>query len=216
MAPAVSQEVSLAEWSYTGNDYCCQFFTTALAAFAPPIPPDASVLEIGCAELDWIALARKTWPQMSITGIDMRKTKQSGVIHGDVLTHGFTEASFDWIVSISAIEHIGLGHYQDPKHVDGDTVAMERAYRWLKPGGWMYFDVPWNAGIDAYQVVGTSHRVYDDERILLRLRRDPWRQAWSGVVKKQHTDRLVTHPPRIRGGDDFYYCGFWWQKPSVD
>lgn len=209
---------SLSAYPAQVKDSCGQFFSTCLRAFAPRIPADARVLEIGCAEFNWLATACKAWPEMLLTGIDWRGLKHPGtaaVITGDVMTHDFAPASFDWIVSISAIEHVGLGHYSgDPKREDGDSIAVARAYTWLKPGGWLYFDVPYNPA--KYEVVGTSHRIYDDAAILDRLVAGrPWKLAWSGVAAKGDTRTLI--PPRsMHGGEHFDYIGFWWQKPQAE
>ena len=207
-----------ARYRYHSGDSCGTFMAAALRAYDPPLPPAAHVLEIGCAEYDWLTTAALSWPEMSFTGLDWRgcKTPPEGVtiLRGDARVYPFPEASFDWIVSISAMEHIGLGHYaQDPTDPDGDVTAFANAYRWLAPGGWFYFDVPWNAGPDAYEVVGASHRIYGDAEIQRRCHQGlPWVERWRGVVGNGDTDQLLTHPPRLPGGERFYYCGLWYQK----
>lgn len=203
-------------WTFTGKDECARVFEVALKAFNPHVPTNAHVLEIGCCELDWLTPASESWPEMTFTGIDwrFRKREQPRVtnIKGDVRVAEFAPHSFDWIVSVSTIEHIGLGHYNgDPKDEAGDIVAMRNCYRWLKPGGWMYFDVPWNVG-EAYRAWGTSHRVYDAIAIQGRLAAAPWVQRWSGVLNRKA--ELLTNPPRLEGGENaFYYLAMWWQKP---
>lgn len=201
-------------WAYTGKDECFQFFTLALASIRPPVQASGSLLEIGCAEANWLALAQHAWPDMTLTGIDWRTAgnRPGTTIKGDVLTHAFPAESFDVIVSVSAIEHIGLGHYcKDPIDADGDIKAIGNAYRWLKPGGWLFFDVPWNAGTDAYQVCGTSHRIYDDATHRSRLCRHPW-EEFGRVIAKRRTSQVETAPERI-DGQGFYYLGVWWRKP---
>lgn len=214
----VASPVTLADAWPTVKDECGRFFGTCLRAYRPEIAADARVLEIGCAEYDWLSDAHRAWPHLQLTGIDWRGRKHpcagATVLTGDVMTHDFQSASFDWIVSISALEHVGLGHYnKDPKAEAGDSIAVRRAYDWLTPGGWLYFDVPYNP--DRYEVVGTSHRVYSDVAILDRLVQGlPWRLAWSGVAGIHDTDHLI--PPRPKkGGQDFDYIGFWWQKPGA-
>lgn len=110
-------------------------------------------------------------PDLHLTGIDWRGTTGAGtVIKGDVLTHDFPDEAFDVIVGVSSIEHIGLGHYEhDPLDVDGDIHCMARAARWLKPGGWIYADVPYGT---TYQVFSSSHRQYDDAALQTRLAQD--------------------------------------------
>lgn len=211
---AVATSIATA-WPATVHDSCGQFFGTSLRACDPPIRPDARVLEIGCCEYDWLSAATVAWPEMTFTGIDWRRyTRQTRatVVQGDVRVHPFTEP-FDWIVSISAIEHIGLGHYaKDPVDPNGDTATLERCWQWLAPGGWLYFDVPYNPS--GYEVVGTSHRIYDDAAIVDRLLHGrPWRLAWSGVAGIHDTHQLIAPRPRS-GGQEFDYIGFWWQKPG--
>lgn len=207
-----------AGWPAHVSDSCGEFFGTALRAANAPVRPDARVLEIGCCEYDWLAQATESWPEMTFTGLDWRRYKRPGratVLQGDVMAYEFPEASFDWIVSVSAIEHIGLGHYShDPIHADGDRVALRRCWHWLAPGGWLYFDVPYNPG--RYQVVRTAHRIYDDAAITERLDQGlGWREHWRGIADKGDTRTLITDPAHTAGGESFYYIGLWWQKPGA-
>ena len=112
---------------------------------------------------------RRLRPDLQIVGIDWRcaDPRPCEVIRGDVLTHDWPWRTFDVVVGISSIEHIGLGHYDhDPIAEDGDRHCMERVVRWLKPGGQVYLDVPYGP---EYTVCGTSHRVYDDRALASRL-----------------------------------------------
>lgn len=208
----------LTTWPAKVKDHCANFFGTALRLAGPDLPADANVLEIGCAEFDWITPAKHAWPEMSFSGIDWRACRSvqgASIVQGDVLTHAYPANAFDWIVSISALEHVGLGHYkQDPKREDGDSVALQRAFGWLKPGGWLYFDVPYNPA--KFEVYGTSHRVYDDAAIVSRLDQGlGWRERWRGVAGRHDTHTTLTDPQPLKGGEAFYYIGFWWQKPEV-
>lgn len=144
------------------GDLCLSIWADAYASGAMEFPPHARVLEIGCAEADWMTPMLALRPDLQITGIDWRGCKRPGTtIKGDVLAVDFAPGSFDVVVGISSIEHIGLGHYDaDPAHAFGDVRCMERVGRWLKPGGWVYLDVPYNAA--GYAVRGTECRVYDD------------------------------------------------------
>jgi hypothetical protein len=202
------------QWPAVVKDSCGQFFGTALRAANPPLPKTARVLEIGCAEYDWLTTATESWSEMTFTGIDWRAYKKTPprttIIKGDVLTHAFEKRSFDWVCLISSLEHIGLGHYDlDPADPDGDTKTINRIWKWLVPGGWLYFDVPYN---HRYEVVKTSHRIYDDAAVESRLRQGRWRGHWRGVVGKGETSRLLTKTPPLGGGEAFYYLGCWWQK----
>jgi SAM-dependent methyltransferase len=151
-----------------GTNECLRLFAQCYDAFPLVFPPSATVLEIGCAEDNWQTPMLGLRPDLQITGIDWRACERPGVtVRGDVLVTDFPPASFDAVVGVSSIEHIGLGHYDgDPLDPDGDTHAMQRAARWLTPGGWIYLDVPYGP---AYRVEGTSHRVYDDAAVRARL-----------------------------------------------
>lgn len=214
-------------WPETCGDGCGDFFGRLLKTADPDVPSKSNVLEIGCAEFDWLKLAARFWPEMSFTGVDWRegetKTRSDAghphciAMHGNVLEPDlFQPETFDLIVSVSAIEHMGLGHYSaDPVDPDGDTKAMANAFRWLKPGGWLLFDVPYDP--HNYEVCGTSHRVYNDDALFLRLWVEPLTQAkctarWAYTVyaPSNDTKKLVDKPTKSDG--PFYYVGMAWQK----
>lgn len=131
-----------------GNDLCLGFWAKALEAEIIHVPNDANVLEIGCAEADWISPSRAAFPDWSITGVDFRACDRprSTFICGDIRQQEFGEGAFDLVVAISALEHFGLGAYGDPEGPDADVETTRLVGRWLKPGGWFYFDVPFGDG----------------------------------------------------------------------
>ena len=151
-----------------GGDICGSYFGDVWDSGALVLPTGARVLEIGCAEYDWMTPMLDVRPDLTIVGIDWRACIRPGsVIRGDVLTYDFPAASFDAVVGISSFEHIGLSHYdQDPGDVDGDTHCLQRCARWLKPGGWVYGDVPYHP---EYAVFGTEYRGYSEGAIKRRL-----------------------------------------------
>ena len=161
------------------GDSCLSIWADAYETGLITFPPDARVLEIGCAEADWQTPMLALRPDLRITGIDWRACKRPGTtIKGDVLTFDFPAASFDCVVGVSSVEHVGLGHYEhDPADVRGDVHCLERVARWLVPGGWAYLDVPFN--LAGYYVEGTSHRVYDWDALAERL-------IPAGLVHEQH------------------------------
>ena len=151
------------------TDACLRLWMLAQQHFPLDFPTGAHVLEIGCAEDDWQTPMLAQRPDLHITGIDWRECDRPGhILRGDVLTARFPPNSFDAIVGISSIEHIGLGHYNaDPIDPDGDTHVMLLACQWLKLGGWIYADVPYDKA--GYRVEGTAYRVYDLAAIRSRL-----------------------------------------------
>ena len=173
---------------FVSNDSCVSLFGAVWDTGIFTFPPKAKILEIGCAEGDWQTPMLAARPDLQITGIDWRACERPGtVIRGNVLTHEFWAESFDAVICVSSIEHVGLGHYEsDPLDPDGDRHAAERAVTWLKPGGWFYADVPYG---DAFRLEGTSHRVYDDAALQSRLlvkgltERRRWFTSW---IRQDH------------------------------
>ena len=70
---------------------------------------------------------------------------------------------FDVAVSISSVEHDGLGRYGDPIDPTGDLKAMQKIKELLKPDGWLILGVP--VGSDA--LVWNAHRIYGRTRFPL-------------------------------------------------
>ena len=221
------------------GDGCALFFGRYLKAANPDVPAGGKVLEIGCSEFDWLTPASKRWPDAEFTGVDWRNPPDANkrgpraqAVHGNALDPDlFPARYFDLIVSLSAIEHMGLGHYnEDPLDVDGDTHAIANAVRWLKIGGWLLFDVPYNPA--EYRVVDTSHREYNDDALWQRLWIDPLCQAavaeraagyyendprsvrvrWHGTYycKAGEEGALIEKP--AEPCHPFYYVGLAWQR----
>jgi len=136
------------------GDMCLGFFEQAWHAQACPLATGARVLELGCAEADWLAEMRRIRPDLHLTGIDWRDQARPAAnrqIQEDILTtHAFDGETFDAIVAVSVVGWIGNGNYvgkgneRDPLCTQGDVRLLERIRQWLAPGGWFYFDVPTN------------------------------------------------------------------------
>ena len=80
------------------------------------------------------------------------------IMETDFLKAELPAESFDVVVSVSTVEHIGMGEYGDPLYADGDRAAVLGLYRLLKPGGLMVLGMPFGRIEDSW------YRVYDPER----------------------------------------------------
>ena len=63
-------------------------------------------------------------------------------------------------VSISTIEHVGLGHYEDPVEPEGDKKALKRIGDAIKPGGRIFISVPFSTYAKT-----TWQRTYDSSSL---------------------------------------------------
>jgi SAM-dependent methyltransferase len=70
------------------------------------------------------------------------------------------DRQFDLVMSISTIEHLGLGHYAEQARPDGDREGVERLWNLVQPGGRLVASVP--AGRPSEQ---RGYRVYDEARL---------------------------------------------------
>lgn len=73
---------------------------------------------------------------------------------------------YDVAVSISTLEHIGMGHYGDEIDPNGDAKCVAAVERALKPGGKFLVTLPMSRGQDA-----TWQRLYTVDRIIDLFRR---------------------------------------------
>jgi hypothetical protein len=71
---------------------------------------------------------------------------------------------FDFVASISSLEHSGLGRYGDALNPRGDIDAAEEVYCMLKPGGLFFIGLPYRSHSE---LVWNAHRIYGPERMTL-------------------------------------------------
>ena len=115
-----------------------------------------------------------------VTGIDLRESDQSFHENYKHIVGDFCDmpdsfyknhfGNYDCVITISSIEHFGLGAYQDVPDKDYyDVVAMNYAYRMLKPGGRCYVVVPFGG---KFVTVKPHWRVYDFASIKDRIQQN--------------------------------------------
>lgn len=100
-----------------------------------------------------------------VTVLDQRtypfKTSRLKSVTADLFgEHSLPRESFDAVISVSTIEHLGLGGYEDVRIPDGDRLGLERLWQLVRPGGRLMATVP--AGRPAVQ---RGYRTYDEARL---------------------------------------------------
>lgn len=134
---------------------------------------DRILLDVGCTGslLDHELLAR----EFRVIGLDVRDHTQRNYreifMQKNVINSGLPEESFDIILLVSVIEHIGLDAYsQDSLDSDGDLLAMQELRRLLKPNGFLLLTTPFEGkGPIRIHRFGKNgeflERRYDSERL---------------------------------------------------
>ena len=76
---------------------------------------------------------------------------------------------FDFVLSISSVEHDGLGGYGDPINPDGDLKSMKEMKKFVRPGGIMFLNVP----------IGEDRVIFNRERVYGKLRLPKLLDEWE-------------------------------------
>jgi SAM-dependent methyltransferase len=120
------------------------------------------ILDVGCCwsslPIELASLGFKVW------GIDTSEYflnhPNFTFMNGDVCSAPFSDCFFDLVTAISTVEHIGLGHYQDPEMADGDFRAAAEIQRILKPKGLFILTLPYGE-----PMITPVFRIYDEKRL---------------------------------------------------
>jgi SAM-dependent methyltransferase len=139
-------------------DYECGFAATHLKKHNP-----REILDVGSYRHFIVGLLA----HFPVTSVDIRSRKAlwpgEKVISGDARNLQFHDHSFEAVLSLCALEHIGLGRYGDPFDSQGDGKAFAEMVRVLKPGGRLIFSTTLTRARPS--VAFNAHRIYDQERI---------------------------------------------------
>lgn len=128
-----------------------------------PFPFTGRALDVGCREsqmaFEMASLGFETW------AIDIREApvRFPGVrfTRGDIRSTPFENESFDVVVALSTIEHIGLIAYENRDYDEaGDAHAFREIHRILKPTGKLLLTIPFGA-----RGKNDWYRVYDYEAL---------------------------------------------------
>jgi SAM-dependent methyltransferase len=144
----------------------------------PPLP--ARVLDVGCSEstspLEMASLGYE------VVGIDLRDLSLRHplfqMVCGDVGNMPFPDGSFDVVVSLSTLEHVGLGWYAETPRGTTDQKAAAEIWRVLRPGGRFILTIPFGR-----PAVTPLHRIYD--RPALDALLSPFRRVETSFAVRQ-------------------------------
>ncbi|MCF4967337.1 class I SAM-dependent methyltransferase [Nostoc sp. CMAA1605] len=119
---------------------------------------EVKILDVGSAEsLISYELATLNY---SVTAIDIRPTAlfhpNLQFIKSDICKPVIPPASFDCVIALSTLEHIGLGWYGDEQGESYDIEAVKQINLLLKPEGKFILTVPYGK-----KAVTPVHRIYD-------------------------------------------------------
>jgi SAM-dependent methyltransferase len=204
--------MSFAErWSYPHGDPSVKLWDYAVQAGWIDLPLGASVLELGCCETDWHKWMKRSDPRLYLVGADVNPCDGYSGFFVRAPAEGLSACmvpgdGFDAVVLLGSLEHFGLGYYGDPENERADIQALKIAARWLKPGGFLYYDVPWTPA--EYYITANRHfRVYDDAALAGRITPAGLtleRQAWA-VGNPDPPPELISERP-TEPMVPFWYC----------
>ncbi len=139
---------------------------------------ESKILDIGSSDsLLPLTLAKRGF---KLTVYDFRGYSESHpnltCVEGDFLENKLPDNSFDYIILISSIEHIGFGSYSAPCYEDGDMKTIAEVKRLLSRNGRAILTFPFT---DKHRVIEGFERWYDVERV---------KQLFQGmyVLKEEH------------------------------
>lgn len=189
-------------WTYSHSDPAMMLWTAAVLLWSLDWPKGANVLELGCAETDWLEQIQAQNPDICVTGVDVHSQPRGNVKVGSAMDANlFEPETFDAIVLLGALEHFGLGFYGDPIDDDGDTKTVQNIARWLKPGGWAYWDVPCqptysvrpNRHFRDYSPASIQERLIAPSGLIERCRGYSWPEPNAGAWCDEPKEPLVPY-----------------------
>jgi SAM-dependent methyltransferase len=179
------------------TDFECAFASRMLKQQQP-----MSILDIGSYRHFTLGLMASYYSVLSLDIRSKRPMLGENRAIGDIRDVGAI-GSFDAIVSLCTIEHIGLGRYGDALDIDGDKKAVDRMKRMLNPRGVLILSVP----IGPPCIVFNAHRIYSHQMIWdlcsgLNLVRETI--CCSGTLDELKSSEITSIPTNFE-----IYCGCW-------
>jgi hypothetical protein len=149
------------------------------------LPPGSHVLDFGATE-STVSLSLASLGH-DVVAADLRpyplQHPRIRSLVGPIETWEGPERPFDAVVCLSALEHVGLGAYDEaPTQGELDRTIAELFKRWLRPGGELVLTAPYGAW-----EVGETQRVYDAAHLDALL--EGWTIVERGVCVQTAHDR---------------------------
>jgi Methyltransferase domain len=102
-----------------------------------------------------------------VATVDVRRRKAAGenesLVTCDAKKLELPDGSFDLVLSLCTLEHLGLGRYGDEFDLEADGKAFAEMIRVLKPGGILVFTTTITRA--APSVAFNAHRIYDQRML---------------------------------------------------
>jgi SAM-dependent methyltransferase len=139
-------------------DFECRF-----AAWHLRREPVRTLLDIGSYRHFVLGLSAG----FEVTALDVRPRRTGlgteTILLGDASRIPAPDAAFDAVVSLSSLEHFGLGRYGDAVDLGADSAAAAEMRRVLRPGGVLVVTTSLTAGPPA--LAFNAHRIYGLEQV---------------------------------------------------
>jgi SAM-dependent methyltransferase len=139
-------------------DYECSFAASHIKRLNPE-----NILDIGSYRHFILGILS----HFQVTTIDVRDrtsiSHNETIITCDAKNLKFPNEKFDVVMSLSSLEHFGLGRYGDQFDLNADKKAIDEMIRVLKPNGRLIFTTTITR---AHPAIGfNAHRIYNQEMI---------------------------------------------------
>jgi SAM-dependent methyltransferase len=186
------------------KEYECGFASTCLSEHKP-----RKVLDVGSYRDFVLGVAAAH----DVTTFDVRPGPKicanETVIAGDARGLSFADGEFDAVISLSSIEHFGLGRYGDAFDLQGDRKGLKEMARVLKPGGVLIFSTTLTTGRPC--LVFNLHRIYNRDMLHAFCR--PLVCRREAFFSHRYGSFCELSEVSSKPGLWDVYCGCW-QKPQ--
>lgn len=179
-------------------DYECEFASEQMARYRP-----RRVLDVGSYR-HWLI---GVMAAIEVTTVDVRK-RESALANERILTCDATELevapeSFDMVVTLNTVEHMGLGRYGDHVDLGADRRAVDKMIQAVRRGGHFVFSVPVTRGKPC--LAFNSHRIYTLDMVREWVR--DLAPRGERFVKKRPARVCDAEQVTAVEGDFDVYCG---------